>query len=100
MTNLGTASVRQLTLPLAPPDDEVGVGERREDAPVCLPNLLKRALGRSNMFRALKRVRRNRGAPGVDGMTVDQLPKYLKKHWPEIRTQMSAELGSGARMSS
>jgi RNA-directed DNA polymerase len=40
------------------------------------------------MFRALKRVRRNRGAPGVDGMTVDQLPKYLKKHWPEIRTQI------------
>lgn len=88
MTNLGTASVKQLMLPLAPPKDEVGVGERREDAPVCLPNLLKRALERSNMFRALKRVRRNRGAPGVDGMTVDELPGYLKKHWPEIRTQL------------
>ncbi len=88
MTNLGIASVGQLTLPLAPPDDEVRIGERREDAPVCLPNLLKRALGRSNMLRALRRVRRNRGAPGVDGMTVDQLPGYLRKHWPGIRAQL------------
>ena len=88
MTNLGTASVKQLRLSLAPPEDEVGVGNRKGDAPVCLPNLLKRALGRSNMLRALRRVRRNRGAPGVDGMTVDELPKYLKKHWPAIRTHL------------
>ena len=40
------------------------------------------------MFHALKRVRRNRGAPGIDGMTVAELPKYLKRHWPEIRSQL------------
>ncbi len=40
------------------------------------------------MFRALQRVRRNKGAPGVDGMTVSQLPGYLKEHWPEIRTSL------------
>lgn len=88
MTDLGTAPDKQLTLPLAPPEGEAGVGERRRDAPVCLPRLLERALERSNMQRALRRVRRNRGAPGVDGMTVEDLPGYLKKHWPTLRGQL------------
>jgi len=58
------------------------------DPPVGLPNLLERALERSNMFRALRRVRRNAGAPGVDGMTVDKLPGYLRTHWPAIRAAL------------
>jgi len=85
VTSPGIASVKQLRLPLAPPEDEARAGSRREDAPVCLPNLLERALERSNMFRALRRVRRNQGAPGVDGMTVEELSAYLSSHWPEIR---------------
>ena len=88
MTNLGIASVKQLRLPLAPPEDEARVGKQREDAPVCLPNLFERALEQSNMFRALERVRSNQGAPGVDGMTVDELPDYLRKHWPDIRAAL------------
>ena len=88
MTDLGTAPGKQLTLPLAPPEGEAGVGERRRDAPVCLPKLLERALERSNMQRALRQVRRNRGAPGVDGMTVEDLPGYLETHWPTIRAQL------------
>jgi retron-type reverse transcriptase len=40
------------------------------------------------MFRALRQVRRNKGAPGVDGMTVDELPGYLRTHWPEIRAAL------------
>ena len=79
MTSPGIASVKQLRLPLAPPEDEARSGLRREDAPVCLPNLLERALERSNMFRALRRVRRNQGAPGVDGMTVERFPGYLRE---------------------
>lgn len=88
MTNSGTASVKQLRLPLAPPEDEARSGLRREDAPVCLPNLLERGLERSNIFRALRRVRRNKGAPGIDGMTVEDLPDHLRTHWPEIRTAL------------
>ena len=41
-----------------------------------------------NLKEALARVRRNRGAPGVDGMTVDELGDHLKGHWGEIRTQL------------
>lgn len=88
MTSPGIASVKQLSLPLAPPEDEARVGLRRMDAPVCLPNLLELALERSNMFRALRRVRRNEGAPGVDGMTVEELPGYLRTHWPAIRAAL------------
>ena len=85
MTSLGIASAKQLLLPLAPPEDEAQTGSRRKDAPVCLPNLLESALERSNMFRALRCGFRNKGAPEVDGMTVGELPDYLRKHWSEIR---------------
>ncbi|HYU32740.1 MAG TPA: group II intron maturase-specific domain-containing protein [Thermoanaerobaculia bacterium] len=40
------------------------------------------------MFRALRRVLQNKGAPGVDGMTVGELPGYLRTHWPEIRAAL------------
>jgi RNA-directed DNA polymerase len=41
-----------------------------------------------NLREALKRVRDNKGSPGIDGMTVDQLPEYLKQHWPATRAQL------------
>jgi len=45
-------------------------------------------LERSNMLNALKRVKTNKGCSGVDGMTVEDLPKYLKQEWPLIREQL------------
>src|SRR3954463_14851288 len=45
---------------------------------------------RDNLRKALARVRRNKGAPGVDGMTVDELASHLKDHWPEIRARLLA----------
>jgi len=49
---------------------------------------MERVLERTNLQRALKQVRQNKGAPGIDGMTVDALPAYLKHAWPEIRAQL------------
>jgi len=43
-----------------------------------------------NLKEALARVRRNKGAPGVDGMTVDELGDHLKAHWPEVRSRLLA----------
>ena len=40
---------------------------------------------RQNMMRAYRRVLANKGAPGVDGMTVGQLKSYLLRCWPKIR---------------
>jgi group II intron reverse transcriptase/maturase len=43
---------------------------------------------RSNLVRALKRVRQNKGSAGIDGMTVDELVPYLRDHWPAIREHL------------
>jgi RNA-directed DNA polymerase len=43
---------------------------------------------RENLQEALRRVRANRGSPGVDGVTTDELPDYLREHWPGIREQL------------
>ena len=50
--------------------------------------LMERIVDGGNLRRALKRVRRNQGSPGVDGLTVDEWPAYLGQHWPTIREQL------------
>jgi len=50
--------------------------------------LLEVALERSNMLRALQRVERNGGAPGVDEMTAEDLRPFLRTHWERIRGEL------------
>ena len=50
--------------------------------------LLEEALRRENVMAAYRRVVRNGGAPGVDGMTVDGLMPYCREHWPRIREEL------------
>ena len=52
--------------------------------------LMEEVCGRDNCWQALKRVKSNKGSPGIDGMTVDDLSAYLKEHWPAIREQLLA----------
>lgn len=50
--------------------------------------LLEEILERDNMKRAIKRVIQNKGAPGVDGMTVRKIKRYLKRHWTKIEQSL------------
>jgi RNA-directed DNA polymerase len=52
--------------------------------------LWERIVSRDNLMAALRRVRSNGGAPGVDGMTVEELPGHLRAHWPSIREKLEA----------
>ena len=70
------------------------MGEARTpDSPIQLPiiesSLMEQVLDRNNLARALKQVRRNKGAAGVDGMTTKQLSKYLHAHWPQLREALA-----------
>lgn len=51
-------------------------------------NLMDEVVSRRNLTAAYERVVRNRGAGGVDGMSVDDLMPYCQVHWPGIREQL------------
>ena len=53
-------------------------------------SLMDEALTRPNMMRALRKVRKNKGSAGIDGMTVDELPDWLRTHWPRVREELLA----------
>src|ERR1017187_7733620 len=64
------------------------VVERETESPAGSWQLMEEVVERENLIKALKRVQANDGSPGVDGMTVDELPGYLKGHWTVIREQL------------
>jgi RNA-directed DNA polymerase len=51
-------------------------------------HLLERILSRENMLLSWKRVKSNKGAPGVDKMTIEAFPDFLREHWKEIRESL------------
>ena len=50
--------------------------------------LMERVVERSNMQRAYRGVKQNKGAPGVDGMSVGQLGSFLRTHWAKIKERL------------
>jgi RNA-directed DNA polymerase len=50
--------------------------------------LMEAVVQRDNLLAALKRVKTNDGAPGIDGMTCDELPAFLRANWPSIRERL------------
>ena len=84
----GNASDPQRKLAAARPPDEPVAGSPGQPESIPPRALLAQVLERANLQRALKQVRRNKGAPGIDGMTVEELPEYLNRHWLEIRAQL------------
>jgi len=62
--------------------------KRAHESPALPEQVMEEVCERENCLRALKRVKANKGSPGIDGMRVGELPGYLKQHWPRLREQL------------
>jgi RNA-directed DNA polymerase len=67
---------------------ETPTAKRTYESPADTEGLMEEVCERGNCQQALKRVKGNKGSPGVDGMTVGELADHLKQHWPAIREQL------------
>ena len=56
--------------------------------PAGIQRLMEQICEQENRREALKRVLANKGSPGIDGMTVDELPEYLNQHWPTLQNKL------------
>lgn len=70
------------------PEDEPVAGTPPNPASERVTSLFEQVLEKENLRQALRQVRRNRGAPGIDGMRVDELSGYLKDHWLRIKDEL------------
>ncbi len=98
--NLGDAMRQksgQLELPLDRRGEAPGVGGSGEASTAAHETersgndgvrLMERAVARDNVIAALKRVQKNKGSPGIDGMTVEALRLHLRATWPVLREQL------------
>jgi group II intron reverse transcriptase/maturase len=79
-----------------PPTGEARTERGRGELPVTTQEnersgasgLMELVVARDNLFAALKRVRKNKGSPGIDGMTVEELPDYLRENWKTTRQRL------------
>lgn len=79
--------------PEAPREERSGFPApgRAEPHPAAVPEVLwEQFLSRDNLAAALRRIERNAGAPGVDGMKTTELRFWLHGHWPEVRVALDA----------
>jgi RNA-directed DNA polymerase len=67
---------------------ETLVAKRKSESLAGTERLMEEVCGLENSRQALQQVKANKGSPGADGMTVEQLPEYLKQHGPEIEEQL------------
>jgi RNA-directed DNA polymerase len=75
---------------LIPAGTESSAAKRGTENPAITEPLMEEVCERENCKRALKRVKANKGSPGVDGMTVQALPGFLQQHWLAIREQLQS----------
>lgn len=64
------------------------VANQQRKSPMFNHHVMEEICERANLQEALKRVQENKGAPGIDGVTVDELPEYLKTNWLAIKEQL------------
>ena len=83
-----TGQTKEVKLPGVEQRAEVTAARDKEQAST---ELWEKILERENLVAAIKRVERNGGAPGIDGMPVEELRPYLKENWLEIREQLDQQ---------
>jgi RNA-directed DNA polymerase len=88
---------KQLELPLEGRGESPRAGRSAETTPATDGNeglgasgLMEAVVEHRNLQSALKRVKQNKGSPGIDGMKVEELPDYLSRHGHELREQLLA----------
>jgi RNA-directed DNA polymerase len=64
---------------------------RRSINPALSDDLMERVLGPENLRKAWHQGKANHGAPGVDGMTVEDFPAFAREHWPSLRQAVRDE---------
>jgi len=76
--------------PLAPTGDGAPAAgaDRALKQDEAKQELLEAVLASDNLARAWKRVKSNKGAPGIDGVTVQDWPAHAREHWPALREQL------------
>ncbi len=72
----------------APEGTEPHPATRTIESPANTEQLMEEVCQRANLIEAVRQVQANKGSPGIDGMTVDELPEHLREHWPVIRAQL------------
>lgn len=86
---MNSKPVRQLWLPLIV-EGELGTCDLSDENPTEDQGLMERIVAPENLRAAYRRVMQNKGAPGVDGMTVGELAGHLRAAWPAIRERLLA----------
>ena len=85
--NLGTGATGEARSAAAQ-ETEARAAKACLERPAAVGPSMEAIVERENLKKALAQVKRNKGAPGVDGVTADVLAPYLKQHWLTIRTQL------------
>jgi RNA-directed DNA polymerase len=85
--NLGTGASGEAASAAAP-ETEARTAKACLERPAAAGPSMEAVVERENLKKALAQVRRNKGAAGIDGMSVDELPAHLKEHWPTIRVRL------------
>ena len=67
---------------------ESSVVKHKSESPASSNQLMEEICQAENCKQALARVKANKGSPGIDRMTVEKLPDYLKQHWPNVRDEL------------
>jgi RNA-directed DNA polymerase len=85
--NLGTGATGE-TRSAAAQETEARAARTDIESRAAVGPSMEAIVERENLKKALARVKANKGAAGIDGMTVEDLAPYLKEHWPTIRAQL------------